>query len=207
MELHVLTTGTQPLNHIIQHIRYLTPYFDYFHIREKHRPKEELSRWIETFLEAGVPANKIIMNNHIDLALAYHLGGVQLPESVPIPHTLKKEAPQLRVGCSVHSVKQAQVKMDQGADYLLYGHVFETSCKPDLPARGLSEFKKMTQFAQVPMIAIGGIKPSNISLISETGGSGVAVMSGIMAVPSPLDQCKIYYQTCKGELSRTNSKY
>ncbi|MFD2617939.1 thiamine phosphate synthase [Terrilactibacillus laevilacticus] len=203
MELHVLTTGTQSLNHVVQHIRYLVPYFDYFHIREKHRPKEELSKWIETFLEAGIPANKIIMNNHIDLALAYQLGGVQLPESIHIPPTLKQEAPHLKVGSSVHSAMQAQVKMDQGADYLLYGHVFETSCKPGLPARGLSEFKKLTQLARVPVIAIGGINPSNISMIRETGGAGIAVMSGILGAPSPLDQCKIYYQTCKGEIYET----
>ena len=88
------------------------------------------------------------------------------------------------VGASVHSVDEAREAVSLGADYLIAGHVFGTSCKPTEP-RGLGFLRDVCSAVDVPVYAIGGVDPDNYNRVLEAGAHGAAVMSQAMTCEKP----------------------
>ena len=98
--------------------------------------------------------------------------------------------PQLRaqvqcLGVSIHHADEAVRAADLGADYLLAGHIFATSCKQGLPGRGLDFLSAVCAATSLPVYAIGGITPANIGQIKKTGAAGACLMSSLMTCPEP----------------------
>src|SRR5699024_5419664 len=94
---------------------------------------------------------------------------------------VKRNFPHLQIGCSVHDVIEAKLQAQNQVDYLFFGHVFQTTSKQGLQARGLAQLKQVVDAVTTPVIAIGGITPDNIAGVVEVGVAGVAIMSGIFA--------------------------
>jgi len=69
-----------------------------------------------------------------------------------------------------------------GADYLLAGHIFATSCKQGLPGRGLDFLSAVCAATSLPVYAI---TPANIGQIKKTGAAGACLMSSLMTCPKP----------------------
>ena len=102
-----------------------------------------------------------------------------------------------RLGVSVHSFEEGVEAAEKGADFVVYGNVFETSCKPGKAARGLDEVRRLSELA-IPVYAIGGINPSTIWEVAASGAHGACLMSGLMASGSPsavVSACRSASQT------------
>lgn len=134
----------------------------------------------------GVPLQKIIVNDRVDIVAVMNCYGVQLASHSIDVSFVKDKFQYFQIGCSVHSVQEAIDKEKQGAHFLLYGHIYETKSKDGLAPRGLSALTKVVQSVNIPVIAIGGIKPSNIVETVNTGAKGVAILSGILLADDPL---------------------
>lgn len=191
-ELHIVTTGEQSLAEMLAVAKAVHPYVSFFHLREKSRSRETLRFWLASLIQAGVPRGKLIVNGDARLAEQMQIGGVHLPERGPFSKSLKALYPRLRIGVSVHSLNSALRKEKEGADYLIFGHVFPTSCKPGLAGRGIETLRAVAEAAACPVIAIGGITPGNTLQIEETGASGIAVRSGVMNAADPLTAVRQY---------------
>lgn len=93
-----------------------------------------------------------------------------------------KETPTLAnkfqtVGVSVHSVEDAVFARQNGAKYLIAGHIFATDCKKGIPPRGLDFLKSVCQSVNLPVYAIGGITPERLVSVESCGATGVCIMS------------------------------
>lgn len=82
-----------------------------------------------------------------------------------------------RIGVSVHSSEEAKQAEAGGASYVLYGHVFPSSCKPGLPPRGLEAVAEMAALLKIPVYAIGGIDETNYRGVLAQGAEKVAIRS------------------------------
>ncbi|SHS14799.1 thiamine-phosphate pyrophosphorylase [Mycobacteroides abscessus subsp. abscessus] len=184
-ELHVISTGQQEKADVIKIARSIHTYVDYIHLRENHRSPEEILHFIQGMKEADIPLSKVILNGPSSVALAGGVAGVQLSHRGEDVLKVKKNYPMLRVGCSVHSLREALEKEKKGADFLLFGHVFESNSKPGLRPRGLHALQEITAYVSIPVIAIGGMIPSNVQEVLTAGASGVAVLSGIFGANDP----------------------
>ncbi|MDE7138544.1 MAG: thiamine phosphate synthase [Ruminococcus sp.] len=94
------------------------------------------------------------------------------------------------VGTSVHSIDEAVEAEKMGVDYVIAGHIFETSCKPDLAPRGLEFLKQVCNAVKIPVYAIGGINADNINLVARAGADGACIMSGFMMCENPDEYIK-----------------
>ncbi|MDW8438006.1 MAG: thiamine phosphate synthase [Chloroherpetonaceae bacterium] len=122
---------------------------------------------------------KLLVNGRLDIALAVDADGLHLPEdSLPV-QTAKKFFRNL-VGRSVHNVAGALDAERSGADYLVFGHVFETVSKASEP-RGLNALEAVCKAVSIPVYAVGGITPENARRCLERGAFGVATMNGVMS--------------------------
>lgn len=95
------------------------------------------------------------------------------------PKQVRARFPHLHIGRSVHSLEEAVQAEKEDADYVLFGHVFETDCKKGLEGRGVSLLSDIKQRISVPVIAIGGMTPDRLRDVKRAGAEGIAVMSGI----------------------------
>jgi thiazole tautomerase (transcriptional regulator TenI) len=192
--LHIISTGKQKPAQLAHIAGQIHPYIDAIHIREKAKTAKEIHEMVNLLLDHNVPLTKIIINDRIDVALASKVGGVQLAyHSLPVD-IVKEQFTSLRVGSSVHSIEEVQTAQELGADYVIFGHVFPTLSKPRLESKGLNQLELIAHHVSIPVIAIGGIKPTNIKEVIEAGAQGIAVMSGVLDSEDPLVAVKEYYQ-------------
>jgi thiazole tautomerase (transcriptional regulator TenI) len=177
--LHAVTTGGKTVEETVSDAILISPFVEAIHIREHAKTAREIFELTQRMIESGVPADKIIINNRVDAAVAAGIRGVQLGyHSLPVS-TVRNAFPQLSIGKSVHSLHEALQAESEGADYILYGHVFETGSKTGLNPKGLEELKTITAALTIQVLAIGGIKLDNLHKVVKAGVSGIAVMSGI----------------------------
>ena len=151
-------------------------------LREKQMSKKELFK--EALLMRALTLKQktiFIMNDYIDIALAADADGVHLgQEDMPVEEARKILGRKKIIGISTHSLKQAISAEDAGADYIGFGPVFPTSTKDAGLPKGLTALKEIRKHIKIPIVAIGGIKPENVSSVLEAGADAVAVMSAIL---------------------------
>ncbi|PLR68983.1 MULTISPECIES: thiazole tautomerase TenI [Bacillaceae] len=186
MKLHLITDGEKSIAELVRVITNVHTAADAIHIREKKKTAGELVVLIEELHQNGVPKSKLIINDRIDAAIMTGVNQVQLPAHSFDVKLVKQHFPELEVGCSIHSAAEAVICEENGADRLLYGHVFQTSSKPGLKARGVQEAWEIAGSVRIPVFVIGGIVPSSISEIRHLKIDGVAVMSYVFSAEDPL---------------------
>lgn len=136
---------------------------------------------------------RIILHNHMEAEDESGIDEVHL--SMPRLESLsRREQNRLssfrRVGVSVHSPEEAVRAVEAGADYLVYGHVFETACKPGLPPRGILGLNEAVNAVSVPVYGIGGINTGNIAQLQKVGAAGACLMSAFMTCTDPSELTK-----------------
>lgn len=84
------------------------------------------------------------------------------------------------VGSSCHFLSDAKKSEEAGADYITFGHVFETECKKGLAPRGLDKLSKVCRGISLPVYAIGGMTPNKYASVLNAGARGCCIMSSAM---------------------------
>lgn len=191
-ELHVISTGTQSKDELTEKIVKIHPYIDFFHLREKHWRAVDYIEVIDSLIKKGVPKEKIIINDRVDVAYVMDVYGVQLAYHSIELTKVRSKFPTLHIGCSTHSLEEAKEKEQDGADYIFFGHVYSTASKKGVPPKGVTQLKQVVDEVNIPVIAIGGITPQNVKEIIDTGAKGLAVLSGILLASDVVTAAKKY---------------
>ncbi len=178
--LHIISTGKQSTGEFVEKVKAIAANIDYIHLRERNWTAKDHITVINKLMAAGIDRKKMIIHDRVDIAVTEQLGSVQLTTNSIDIRDVTQYFPSLKIGCSVHHIEEALEKEAQGAHYLVYGHIFETNSKKGLPPHGLKKLKEVTRSVKVPIIAIGGITPNNLSDVLHAGASGIAVLSGIL---------------------------
>jgi thiamine-phosphate pyrophosphorylase len=124
----------------------------------------------------------LLVNDRPDVALAAGAAGVHLgPDDVPIGLVHGIAPPGFVIGASVGS--EAEAAAAERADYWGIGPWRASGTKRDAGAGlGAEGFHRLVGLAGGrPCLAIGGIRPEDVPDVLAAGGSGVAVVSGILA--------------------------
>lgn len=148
-------------------------------LREKHLTAKalyELSLKINGHIHDK--RSLLIINERFDIALATGADGVHIPESgCPLDRVIAGFQ-GLVTGKSTHSLQAALSAEASGADYLIFGPIFETPEKiPYGPPMGLNKLAEVCANTSIPVYAIGGISPEKTRQCIENGAYGVAAMS------------------------------
>lgn len=192
VEFHLISTGKQSVTRLVEIAEQVHSHVTAIHVREKGKSAAELVEIVSSLMERGVPASKIYINDRLDVACSLHLGGCQLAfHSVPVS-LARNVGPGLRLGCSVHALEEAKARETDGADYILFGHLYPTASKPGVPPAGIPALEQVCGSLRIPVMAIGGITPENVSEVLDTGAAGFAVMSGVWESEDPLYAVEAY---------------
>ncbi|HEX5606005.1 MAG TPA: thiamine phosphate synthase [Candidatus Binatia bacterium] len=129
----------------------------------------------------------LFVNDRLDVALAIDAAGVQLGKpSLPLADARTLLGNSRFIGASVHSLEEAQSAERGGADFLVFGPVYFTPSKAAFGApQGVPALKKIVEIARIPVYAIGGITPDNITELRSACVERVALISAITEASQP----------------------
>ena len=130
-------------------------------------PNWKKRQWLATARELksvlkpfGVP---LIINDHIDIALAVDADGVHVgQDDLPVAEVRRLIGPDKWLGLSVTNAEQLAEVPYGSVDYLGIGPVYPTGTKSDAaPVVGVPAFAELVAGSRLPVVAIGGIQAGN----------------------------------------------
>lgn len=127
-----------------------------------------------------------IVNDRVDLAIATNADGVHLgQQDIPVALARQLLGSQRLIGRSTHCPDDLHRALQEGADYIGVGPVYETPTKEGRPAAGLEYVRYAAEHATVPWFAIGGIDTNNLQEVLSAGAARVAVVRALMHAENP----------------------
>lgn len=141
-------------------------------IREKDLSDRELLELATSAVGHLHPDGRVIVNGRADVALAAGADGVHLPSrGLPVPAARRLVGESRLVGLSTHSVEEVESARLAGADYVLFGPIWETPGKG--PPQGLEALRQAAALG-LAVIALGGITIERFEAAAAAGAAGVA---------------------------------
>ena len=137
---------------------------------------------LEVLRGTGIP---LIVNDRVDVALAVGADGAHVGQSDLDPVAARRLlGPAKHLGLSVTTLDEL---VPPGAvDLLGVGPVRDTPSKADAAtALGLDGLARICAAAQLPVVAIGGVKLADVAAVRNAGAAGMAVISAICGQPDP----------------------
>jgi thiamine-phosphate pyrophosphorylase len=118
---------------------------------------------------------KILVNDRADIALAAKADGVHLTVNSLSASIIRAAFPKdFMIGVSTHSVQKTEEAKLQGADFALFGPVFETPGKG--APTGLEELRNVCEKVKpFPVIAVGGINETNYREVLQIADGFAAI--------------------------------
>ena len=164
-------------------------------IREKDLPVREVLELATRLREATHRHEaRLVVNDRLDVALAVGADGVQRTHaSLPVA-VLRRLAPAgCLVGASVHSLEEAMAAERDGADFVVFGPVYDTPSKRAFgPPQGLVALSRVAAGVRAPVLGVGGITARRAREVIGAGAAGVAVISALVAAARPAEQVKAF---------------
>jgi len=158
---------------------------DFVQLREKDLSTRALEKLAGKAMAAlGSSSTRLLINSRTDVALACGVHGVHLPandlaasEARAIFSRAGAGSPV--IGVSAHSVAEVASAEAHGADFAVFGPVFEKSGRANQD--GINQLRQICHRAEaaqppMPVLALGGITLENAQLCIEAGATGIAAI-------------------------------
>lgn len=152
-------------------------------LREKELSDREFFELARTFRQRTEQAGMtLIINDRVDVCRAVEADGVHLgQDDFPLREARRLLGPNTIIGVSTHRVEQALRAVEEGADYINVGPIFETQTKQHSgPPVGLDLFREIRRLVNIPITVMGGIKLENLDQVLEAGARRIAVVSAVV---------------------------
>ena len=162
-------------------------------LRKKSMPMLEQYR-LATALRTLTLAHEalLIINDHADLAIAADADGVHLGQD-DLPPDAVRALPGFDgrlIGRSTHSLGQAQLAVNEGADYIAVGPVYPTPTKEGRPAVGTALVSRVAGVIGRPFVAVGGIDHDSAAAVVEAGAHAIAVVRAVYDAVDPAEAAR-----------------
>ncbi len=144
-------------------------------LRKLARPLRELCR------QSQIP---FVLSHCVDVALELGADAVQLGVSAGALDSIRATlSPEMLIGYSTHSVPEASLMLEQGADYVFLGPIFPTPAKLHYgQPLGLGVVQPALALAK-PVVFIGGINPATLPELTALGVTRIAAIAALQSVP------------------------
>ncbi len=128
---------------------------------------------------ASESQTSLLVNDRADVARAAGAAGVHLTTNSVDAQVIRRAfGPEFLIGASTHSLSEAEAARDGGADFAVFGPLFETPGKAAYGKPvGLEKFKRVTTLLEpFSILALGGVSLGNTADCFRAGASGVAAI-------------------------------
>jgi thiamine-phosphate pyrophosphorylase len=126
---------------------------------------------------ARASATRVLVNDRADIARAAGCDGVHLTTSSLDTAAVRRAFGEgFLIGVSAHTLEEARAGAAGGADFAVFGPVFDTPSKRayGLPV-GLGALTKTAlELSPFPLVALGGVGEAEVEQVLRAGAAGVA---------------------------------
>ena len=153
---------------------------DLVQIREKNLSASVLYQLASS--AAGITkgsATKLLINDRSDIAATAGADGVHLTtSSLPTAVVRQTFGDGFLIGVSTHSLDEARLARQAGADFAVFGPVFETASNKEFgEPPGLTGLARVcSELSPFPIVALGGVMIGNVAECVRAGARGVAAI-------------------------------
>jgi thiamine-phosphate pyrophosphorylase len=120
----------------------------------------------------------LLVNDRADIAASTGAGVHLTTRSLRADVVRTAFGGDLLIGVSTHTKEEAQAAERDGADFAVFGPIFETESKKEYGEPvGLEELRRVTRRLSIPVLALGGMKLSNYRDALKAGAAGIAGIS------------------------------
>jgi thiamine-phosphate pyrophosphorylase len=125
----------------------------------------------------------LIINDHLDLALALDAHGLHLGGEDGSPAEARQRLGHDKIlGVSCYGrIENALAATAAGATYVAFGGFFPSKVKPGAARTPIGLLRQAKRELKLPVVAIGGITLENAPQLIDAGADGVAVISALFA--------------------------
>ena len=117
---------------------------------------------------------KFYISNNVKLAIKLNLDGVYIPSfNKDLNHLNYQIKNKFKIIGSAHNLKEIRIKENQGVSEIFISSIF----KSNKNYLGYYKFKNLSSFTKRKVVALGGIKTSNIKRVYCLDVSGIAAIS------------------------------
>ena len=148
-------------------------------IRERDLPARNAFVAANTLSTASRDTDvKILVNDRADIAVAAATGVHLTTRSLSVGTVRAAFGADLLIGASTHTPEEVSAAEQGGADFVVFGPVFETPSKREYgnPV-GIDALRRVAISAKIPVLALGGISLCNFREALDAGAAGVAGIS------------------------------
>lgn len=141
----------------------------------------------------------LIVNDHVDLCQMVGADGVHLgQEDFPPKEVRKILGEDFIIGVTTHTKDQVEKAVEDGADYVGLGPVFQSFTKDNPhPPIGLEIVSWAAKNCKIPFVAIGGIKEHNLKDVLEAGAKCVSLVTEIVGAEDIAQKIKRLWDIIK----------
>lgn len=132
----------------------------------------------------------LIINDHVDLALAVDADGVHVGrDDIAIADARKRLGPDKIIGASCYNDADLAVMAEQqGADYVAFGAFFASQTKLNAVTVSVHAVEQARKKIAIAIVGIGGIQLNNAIRVLQSGCDAIAVCGDLFRNPNITEQ-------------------
>ncbi len=147
-------------------------------IRERDLSARDLLSVADAAAAEPISNTIMLVNDRADIAACAGAGVHLTTRSMTTDVVRRAFGPSMPIGVSTHSLGEAQEAEQKGADFVVFGPVFETESKKIYgPPVGTKALGEVAARVSIPVLALGGINLSNFRQTLDCGAAGIAGIS------------------------------
>lgn len=139
---------------------------------------ELIQRLIECCADVSLICN-VATSQQLDAAINMGFAGVHLKTHLLSQLSSRPVAEPLWLACSVHNAAELKHAVAIGADFAVLSPIAETSSHPGQPPLGWLAAAELASSANLPLYALGGMRPSELATAQQHGLQGIAAITGL----------------------------
>ncbi|MHA4738777.1 thiamine phosphate synthase [Dyadobacter sp. MSC1_007] len=193
--LHFISSQTPETTHLESIEKALSAGCKWIQLRVKNQAEEQVH---ELAAQAKILCEKhqakLIINDFPNVALAVGAYGLHLGlTDMPVPQARAIVGDEMVIGGTANTFRDIALRIQEGADYIGLGPFRFTTTKQNLsPLLGLEGYQRLIAQMNasghaIPIIAIGGIVPTDIPALLDVGVHGVAMSSALVHADDPAE--------------------
>ncbi len=171
-------------------------------LRMKNSQKNTIAKSTEKFRSLLNSDKLLIINDHLDIALAV-ADGVHLGQNdIPLYLTKKIASNNFIIGITCHNNFELIEALRYSPSYISIGCIFKTTTKKDIIYTSLEDLNNLlnnSQISGLPISVIGGINQNNINELINKKIRMYAISSAIWNTDDPLQSIKNLTELVKAQ--------
>ena len=148
-------------------------------LREPGMAHPEFSEIAETVIaRCHAQGAMVLVNGTTELAIALGADGVHLSSARLLDAQIRPLPEDFLVGASCHNAAELFQAAAIDSDFVVLGPVEATASHPNATPLGWADFSTLCRLTPIPVYALGGMRPHQLSRAQRAGSHGLAMIRG-----------------------------